>query len=333
MSQSQPDTASKMNPSSDDNKRGSLIQNNQLKFWLSETIMKNMDKSNYARIMFLFSIIFFFLGRDLNIFTKLVVVITIYMLIIRTIRFYVKRWLLYLLEFCYFGIIGLMLFLSFFSLSKTAWGAVYSYGTGNMAIAIILFNNQALFTSSDHMASAWLHSAPLITCWAIRWRSIIYEKHYDSFISESDMLLNGFDIVRHMIIYPIIFWAFWALCYTIFLKVIFKDISLNPKYEDGLLDFIKLVEKNKNKFLKYIIGDPKKFTLLKYLINHFGQFMLGLTISNICYFNFYVNTIYVLLLIFYMFWSAGKSHQRIMEKKVQQTLEKAESDGIKNKNE
>jgi hypothetical protein len=310
-------------------KRPSLIENHLVKFWLSETIMKNMDKSNYPRIMFIFSIVFFFLGRDLKIYTNLFIGITIYMLIIRAIRFYVKRWLLYFCEFCYFGISGLILYLAYFQNNKIAWTIVYSYGTGNMALAVIILNNQALFTSSDHMASAWLHSAPLITCWAIRWRHIIYDKQIEGFISVENMNLNPTEAIYHLGLYPIIFWTCWAVFYTFLMNVVFGKYYSDPKYENCVNDFVGLVEKNK--LVSKIVKNPRSNTHPKYLLNHFTQFAIGLVISNICYVNFYVNTFYVCLIIFYLFWSAGKSQQRYLEKKVTKTLVKAEASNLEEK--
>jgi hypothetical protein len=308
---------------SDSTKRPSLLENQIVKFWLSETIMKNMDKFNYARIMFIFSIIFFFLGRDLKIYTNIFIIITIYMLVIRAIRFYVKRWLLYFCEFCYFGISGLMLYLAFFQSNKIAWTIVYSYGTGNMALAVIILNNQALFTSSDHMASAWLHSAPLITCWAIRWRQYIYEKQFEGFISEANMYLNPTETVFYLGIYPLVFWSCWAVFYTFLMNVIFAKFYYNPKYENCVNDFVQLVERSK--ILNKLVKNPRSRTHPKYLVNHLVQYLIGLGISNLCYINFYINTIYVCLIIFYLYWSAGKSQQRYLEKKVTQTLKKAEA--------
>ena len=61
------------------------------------------DSFTNARTTLFFVIIFYFLGKGLNIFVLTILCIYAYLLTFRLIRFWVKNSLMYMLDFVYFG--------------------------------------------------------------------------------------------------------------------------------------------------------------------------------------------------------------------------------------
>jgi hypothetical protein len=152
----------------------SLLERSKAARWVNDTLMTKMDKYAFARGLLLFSLFAFFSGNNLGIFLWLHVITTIYLTVYRAVRFWVKRWLMYLLEFCYFGNYMLLVYITFKGESTDIFYTAYVCGSGVMALAVVVFNNQAQFNSTDHLTSSYIHTLPLVTCWAIRWKHRIY---------------------------------------------------------------------------------------------------------------------------------------------------------------
>ena len=154
----------------------SFMGRSKLVRWFNDVFMSKMDRYAFARAITVFTLTAFFLGNNLQIFLWIFLSVTIYLLLYRVVRFWVKRWLLYLIEFCYFGNILIIYYILFDGISEDIFAITYICNSGIMTLAIIIFNNQAEFTNTDRLTSSWVHALPFITNWAIRWRHRIYSE-------------------------------------------------------------------------------------------------------------------------------------------------------------
>ena len=195
------------------------------------------------------------------------------------------------------------------------------YSTGNMAVALVIFSNQAAFGSTDHISSAWLHSMPIVTAWAIRWKELIYSESIlkavtFNLLSSNEMLLtSNEERIRLMVINPILFWLSWATYYVIIFYIGFNGYIEDDRYPSGLDDFKKMG-------LKAICGDPEHNTKAKYLLQHLLLFLLSLPLAYISYHNFIFNTCYILVLMIIIMMNAGTQQAKILENKLQKKIEK-----------
>lgn len=300
-------------------KRNSLIENNRIAEWANDVLIVEMDKFVFVRTMVIFLSCFFFLGNSLNIYLYLFIGITAWMLVLRLIRWWVKRWLLYLWEFCYFGIVGFIIYLLFFPTSKEFYITTFVYSSGNMALAAIIFNNAAQFTSTDHISSAWLHGAPFITSYAIRWMHIIYSDvsitRLDfKLLSQKDMEITNDQIPMLFIVYPLAFWAIWLVYYLFFFYLCCHS-QIESNKASGLEDFKKF------KHLKPIFGSLESGTRWKYLLMHFVMYAIGIPLAILSYKYFIAHTIYIVIVLLYLFYNAGKQQDSFINKKVRERLQ------------
>ena len=210
-----------------ENKGSNIHYRNKLTKWTHDVLIAEMDKWAYARGMFFFSLMAFFLGHNLNIFLWLFITITTYVLLYRVVRWWVDYCLMYCFEFCYFGISTLVIFILFFPNNKELWLTTYIYASGVMGNSVIIFQNEAQFTNTDLITSAWLHTFPIITSWAIRWRHLLYPDYILNKLSfdfldmqDLSLIIDPNDKLRILFINPIIFWAIWAMCYKILYSIL-----------------------------------------------------------------------------------------------------------------
>ena len=65
--------------------------------YLNKHFMSKMDQFTSVRSIFLVSILVFFLGNNLNYYLIVLFLIHSYLLIYRVIRFWIERWLMYMI--------------------------------------------------------------------------------------------------------------------------------------------------------------------------------------------------------------------------------------------
>ena len=311
-------------------KKNSLIESNPLAKWTQEVFMKEMDKFAYLRQNLIFALVFFFLGNNLNIYLYLFIGITIYMIVLRFIRWWVKTWLLYLFEFCYYGIASLIIYIWFFPNSQELFISTFSYSSGNMAIAAIIFSNSAQFGSTDHISSVWLHLTPIITCWCVRWREKIYSAEVLKFLKfdfvPSHNILPTDKIPLYFFGYPLAFWGCWCIYYVLFFYIMCNSFA--HKYENGITDFKGLMKK-----LSFIFRENYNGIKWKYLLMHFILFLVGIPFAILCYYSFLFHLIFILIVMCYVFYNAGVQQAKFVSKKVKDKAQEEEGNSNLPKNE
>jgi len=295
-------------------KRNSLLENNRLAKWSNDVLIKKLDEFAYVRSMIGLVFLSYFLGKDLSIFISLYIGITIYLLGYRVIRFWVKRWLLYFIEFCYYGNLFLIAYLLYFPDSQIGWSITYMCSTGVLTWAVLLFGNQAKMDDSDHLTTCWIHSFPLITVWAIRWKHLLFNGvlfehlkynliHFEDLDYETDVNF------KYLIICPILFWCCWCIYYSI-MSFCFKSYINSEKYAGGLTDF----QNGLMSACPKLYGDKSNHPILKYLLQHFLFLLITMPLSLFCYYHFIFNTLFLVGIITFMAWNAGRKNLRYMQK-------------------
>lgn len=293
--------------------RKSLYERNKTTKWIYNNIIKQMDEYVFARAITIFSIVSFFLGNNLNTFLWIFIGISIYTLTYRVIRFWMKRYLLYLTEFCYFEITLLIIYLLFDNENVKLFSICYICNTGLMSLAIILFNNQTQFNNTDHLISSWIHTLPLIVNWSIRWRHIIYFK--DS-LGNLKFNFPNFEKIKfefdsnfyNLIIYPFAFWVFWAIFYYIMIDKVFKKFIEKKIYRNSLADFIYYFKNKK------FWGNVNNNSIMKFLVQHLFFFLCGYPIGVFAFYNYYFNTVYIVFIIVYLGWNTVRNENKRKKK-------------------
>jgi len=267
--------------------------------------------------MMAFAFIAFFLGNNLNIYIWCFLFTSFYLLINRIIRFYIKRYLLYFFEFCYFGISTLLIYIIYCPENKKFWYATYICNTGMMALSVLILNNQALFNSTDHITSAWIHTVPMITCWVIRWRHVLFDptilsQVYFKFNDVSSTEFNYNDELVDLGLYAFCLWLIWMSCFIVFVGFVFRNYVDNPKYCSSISDFRRIVKNLPFINHRFVYKDLK----VKYCLQHLIGFIFCLPLAILCYYNIIFNTLYGGLICCYLYWNQCVKSDESINKKV-----------------
>ena len=235
------------------------------------------DSFTNARTTIFFVIVFYFLGKGLNIFVLTILCIYAYLLTFRLIRFWVKNSLMYMLDFVYFGNLSLIIFLIFFKNNENAFLAIFSISTGVIGLTNISHKNKIELGDSDFLMNTFLDCIPTLATSAIRWKHLIYYIPFDNFISLGHIPFKNDIILWKIILIPIALWFIWALIYLILNGKILRGFAYSHLFESSIFTFY-----HSDSFPK-ILGDHKKFTIIKYLFLQFVLLLVSIPIVINCF--------------------------------------------------
>lgn len=255
-----------------------------------KALMGVFDSFTNARTTLFFVIICYVLGRGLNIFVFTILCIYAYLLTFRLIRFWVKKSLMYMLDFVYFGNLSLIIFLIFYKDNENAFLAIFSISTGVIGLTNIVHKNKIELGNSDFLMNTFLDCIPTLAVSAIRWKHFIYTIPFNNFITFDNVRFQNDIMLRKLILIPIALWFCWALIYLILNGKIFRGFAYSHLYESSIFTFYH------NDSFQKILGDHKKYTIIKYLCLQFVLLLISIPIVIICFYNPYFNLLYIIMM-------------------------------------
>ena len=248
------------------------------------------DSFTNARTTLFFVIIFYVLGKGLNIFVFTILCIYAYLLTFRLIRFWVKNSLMYMLDFVYFGNLSLIIFLIFFKENENAFLAIFSISTGVIGLTNISHKNKIELGNSEFLMNTFLDCIPTLATSAIRWKHLIYDLPFDNFISLGYIPFHNDIILWKIILIPFGLWLVWALIFLILNGKILRGFAYSHLYESSIFTFYH------NDSFPKILGDHKKYTIIKYLFLQSILLLISIPIVINCFYNPYFNLFYLFLM-------------------------------------
>ena len=291
--------------------------------YLNTHFMSKMDKFTSVRSIFLVSILAFTLGNNLYYYLIALFLIHTYLLAYRVIRFWIERWLMYMIDYCYIGNILLIYFNLFARNNMEIFLSTYSMTSGIISLAVIVCDNHADITNTDFLTSCSIHTLPVTTMWAVRWKHYLYDNYleYKGNIIDTEDIKFQFDkIFLKVLFYPFFYWIIWAIIYFILNTKILRKYAYSDLYQGAIGDFYK------SKDFECLFGDHTKNTTIKYLMMHLIFLCMVTPISILNFYCFYWNTGYLIfILIFLGYNQSVKSKQELTKiVKKAETLNKRE---------
>ena len=265
--------------------------------YLNTHFMSKMDEFTSVRSIFLLSILAFTLGNNLYHYLIILFIIHSYLLAYRVIRFWVERWLMYMIDYCYIGNILLIYFNLFARNDIDIFLSTYSMTSGIISLAVIVCDNHADITNTDFLTSCSIHTLPVTTMWAVRWKHFLYDNYLEykgNIIDTENITFQFDDIFIKVLIYPFLYWIAWAIVYFILNTKILRKYAYSDLYQSAIGDFYK------SKDFECLFGDHTKNTVLKYLMMHLIFLFAVTPISILNFYNFYWNTTYLICIVIFL---------------------------------
>ena len=221
---------------------------------------------------------------------------------IRTIRYRLKRWHWYILDFCY--LVNLLLIIWCFyeplrSLKLPIFRVLYAFSHGPLAIAIILFRNSFVLHSLDKTTSVIIHFSPCLCVYTLRWFSSSNTHAFHAIVHDDSY--STFDIL----FYTLIGWTFWACCYYVKCFVVDRQKAIEKKY-DTLFLYVKQAKGNPmSEWVRNGKGSIILNPYVRYMSLHGALMLLSTSISLIWWEYFWLNTLFVCTVCTGAFWNGA----------------------------
>ncbi len=277
--------------------------------YLNTNFMSKMDQFTSVRSIFLVSILAFFLGYNLNYYLIALFFIHTYLLIYRVLRFWIERWLMYMIDYCYIGNLLIIYFNLFARNNMDIFLSTFSMTSGIISLAVIVCDNHADLTDTDFLTSCSIHTLPITTMWAVRWKHYLFDNYLEykgKIIDTEDIKFQFDEIFFKLLLYPFFYWIMWAIIYFVLNTFVLRKFAYSDLYQGAIGDFYK------SKDFEFFFGDHTKNTTIKYLTMHLIFLLMVTPLHLLNFYNFYFNTGYLMFMIIFLGYNQSvKSKQEL----------------------
>ena len=282
--------------------------------FLNEKLLKKMDYFTNIRSTFIIITLSYLLGKNLDIYLKVLIIVHWYLLIYRFIRFWIERWLMFMIDFCYIGNFLLDYIILFDRKNMNLFITEFSISNSIISLAVIVCDNRADFSNTDFLTSCSIHLIPITSLWAIKWRNRIYSNNdvvNNDFINFDDVKFKfGDEIFKKIFFFSYGTWFVWAIVYFILCTTVLRKYTYSDLYQSAVGDFYK------SKDFENIFGDHTKNTAIKFLCMHFIFLIIVTPLMYLNFYSFHFNTFYLIFLIVFLGYNQSKKTQIVIREVV-----------------
>jgi len=135
----------------------------------TEDFMKTLDKISFNFGVILFGGFAYIMGRmpDKGFYNFYSIFVPA-MIGVRAVNYTQKNWHYFLIDFCYYANLIVLIFLIFGSKNDYLYRVSFFYSSGTLAVATAAFSNKLIFHKFDHLISVVIHPVPLICMWNVK---------------------------------------------------------------------------------------------------------------------------------------------------------------------
>lgn len=267
-----------------------------------QKLVQRLDTTTNARSTFFLILVFYLLGKSLNYYLIYILFLYAYLMVYRFMRFWIKKSLMYMLDFIYFGNISLIIFITLHRDSVDFFLAVFSCATGVISLTVLVDNNEIELADTDFLTSTFLDVIPFLTTYAIRWKHLLYRNvESDLVVGIGDVKYEFFNWTTYkLILLPCGLWLMWSLIYLTLNGKFFRRFAYSDLFESTIYKFYH------TNSLGFLLGSHKKLTIIKYLISQFLFLVISIPIVISCFYSFYFSTCYIVFIACYLGYNSAR---------------------------
>jgi len=237
--------------------------------------------------------------------------------ILMGLRYYVyhqSKWHYFLLDFCYFANLGLLLFLHAIPDSSFLFKLTFAFAAGPLSWAIALWKNSMVFHSLDKITSLFIHLTPSLVVWSLKW----FPSKYNAYV-EGDSIT-----FEEAIGFPLIVYCFWQLFYYVKVEMIDRHkFKKDPEY---MTSYLWLTSDKQNRSLIYKLSNiyGKKYQVWWFGVWQLVYTFLTLLPIKLFYESFWAHTIFLIVMITNSCWNGASFYIEVFSVRYQQSLMECE---------
>ena len=278
----------------------------------SAKLIRNIDK-----IMFMIGLIrlvfeAYLLGRYPCFYYIYYSVVIFILVLCRFIYYRWLHWHYFLLDFCYWANLIILVFLWWLPTSEFLFISSYAFSMGPLLLAIPIFRNSMVIHSLDKITSVFLHLAPGYTLWGIRNHSC----------GENWAVARSIPSFYVYLLYPSVLYLVWAIVYYL---IIFKLAYQRCEKKNNLTLFKYHLEDKKSFFYKLSGSFGEKSRPFTFMSVHMIFSFVTLVLTYLTLYNQYLQFGLLLFSTSQTFWTAANYYMEIFTKNYELRLQGLEN--------
>lgn len=236
----------------------------------------------------------YWLGWSPSTFYRVYSIEAVVLIGLRWVLYKLKRWHYYLLDFCYFA--NLVLLLQLWVLPKSAllYKVMFAYSAGPLAWSIVAFRNSLVFHSLDKITSLLLHWMPACVLWTLRWyptRSVKLDYEGRSEAAKAEWQHGS---LYNLVLLPLLPYLLWAIAYYIKIFVV-SSKKIQARGYETLYQFA--TANDRSLFGLVVLRAPMRLRPLVYMVMHMALVTLTFLLARLFWASFWAHTIFLVFIL------------------------------------
>jgi len=236
----------------------------------------------------------YWLGWSPSTFYRVYSIEAIVLFTLRVVIYRLKKWHYYLLDFCYFSNVLLLVQLWLLPKNAILHKVMFAYATGPLAWSIIAFRNSLVFHSLDKITSLMLHWMPACVVWTLRWypdRSVKLEYHGKSEQAKAEWTRGS---LVNLVAIPLLPYLAWAILYYIKVFVV-SSTKIQERGYETLYQFA--TANDRSLFGRVVLRAPKRLQPVAYMAMHMVLVTLTFLLSMLFWASFRAHTAFLIFIL------------------------------------
>eukprot|EP00879_Flechtneria_rotunda_P015404 GHRR01016106.1.p1 GENE.GHRR01016106.1~~GHRR01016106.1.p1 ORF type:complete len:374 (+),score=84.39 GHRR01016106.1:50-1171(+) len=198
-----------------------------------------------------------------------------------------KKWHYYLLDFCYFANLLLLIHLWVQPKSQLLRKVTFAYNTGPLTWSIVAFRNSLVYHDLDKVTSVFLHLAPACVTWTLHWHPDADRFGPRPDASEQDKQAWQHASFLQLVVLPLLPYVIWATAYYLKIFVVSAERIRQRGY---ITLFTYVTTTTKGVYAAIAKRVPLKYRPQVYLFLHMCFCGTTFTIAWLCWHHFHLHT-------------------------------------------
>jgi hypothetical protein len=258
-------------------------------------------------------------------------------MIIRIFSFTSQNYQYYMLDWCYFANVLVLIYLwTPLRSDPNAFTVVFCLSHGALPWAVWLFRNSLVFHSLDRITSCFIHISPMLVMWCLRWNGALFEYDHrwavcdpytgkkiptqwdvvtNSSSSDISTTLPGCSSIVWTLLVPIVCYVGWFILYGLLMIILKPDLT---KYGTT---YTTMTRRGLGKKVKNM---PMGWCVYALINTVFSTIMVAPTVLFL-YFE-WVNFAFIVFIVIVASWNGGSFYVEVFARKYLQQLAKASGD-------
>lgn len=251
----------------------------------------------------------------------------IILLPLRLFEYRRQKWGYFLLDFCYYANLLLLLYLWVWPNNATLFQICYSFANGPVGVAIIAWRNSLVFHSLDKLTSLTIHMSPAIVTSLLR-HHIVTDNRASKYVT-ADVHQGFLMQVYHQFWVPVAFYCLWQTLYFVKVQVFDKaKIERRNRSAEPLKYITSYTElkKRPGPMQKIITSVPKQFRPFMFGVVQLGFTMLTMLPVLVLWHLKYLNLAWLVFLLSWSTWNGANFYVEVFAARYVEQLAQLEKE-------